>query len=254
MTNKYLEILGLKAGATKKEIKAGYRRLAKKYHPDRNPHGREKFLEISEAYNFLMEAGPQSTHTSVAYGYDPDVAAYAEARRRAQEQAARAAQERYVYQMKGIDVINRLFHLVVAVMFCISGIFVYDFTRPTRFEEIGCALQPYSRIPGYALLVLDNGKWREIEQPSSLHYSTVRIHYTPMFKKWTFVELVDDSNIERLDLRIAASVTLVLVIAGLQVIAYVLGFILKHQPSNRLSINILLGFLFAIQLAVIVFY
>ena len=33
MTNHYLEILGLKPGATEQEIKTAYRRLAKKYHP-----------------------------------------------------------------------------------------------------------------------------------------------------------------------------------------------------------------------------
>ncbi|MBI4125960.1 MAG: DnaJ domain-containing protein [Deltaproteobacteria bacterium] len=55
----YYQILGLARGATDKEIKEAYRRLAKKYHPDVNKGEKaaeEKFKEISEAYNVLSDA------------------------------------------------------------------------------------------------------------------------------------------------------------------------------------------------------
>ncbi|MDR3304971.1 MAG: J domain-containing protein [Clostridiales Family XIII bacterium] len=54
------EVLGLKEGATEEEIKASYRELVKKYHPDKhqdNPLGdlaEEKMREINEAYDTLM--------------------------------------------------------------------------------------------------------------------------------------------------------------------------------------------------------
>ncbi len=52
----YYDILGLPNNAGKQAIKAAYRKLALKYHPDVNkaPNAEEKFLEISEAYEILI--------------------------------------------------------------------------------------------------------------------------------------------------------------------------------------------------------
>lgn len=56
----YYEILGLKRDATEKEIKAAYRKLARKWHPDLHPPSEknkveEKFKKINEAYEVLMD-------------------------------------------------------------------------------------------------------------------------------------------------------------------------------------------------------
>lgn len=54
----YYEILGVPRDATEKQIKAAYRRLARKYHPDLNPNDRtaeEKFKEIAEAFAVLSD-------------------------------------------------------------------------------------------------------------------------------------------------------------------------------------------------------
>jgi curved DNA-binding protein CbpA len=50
-------LLGLNSGASLAEIKASYRRLARRYHPDVNPadgQAKEKFIAITEAYQFLL--------------------------------------------------------------------------------------------------------------------------------------------------------------------------------------------------------
>lgn len=51
----YYEILGVHSGATIAEIKAAFRQLAKTYHPDVNPNGKEHFEKILKAYETLSD-------------------------------------------------------------------------------------------------------------------------------------------------------------------------------------------------------
>jgi molecular chaperone DnaJ len=65
----YYEILGLQKGASDDEIKKGFRKLAIKYHPDKNQgdkEAEEKFKEINEAYQVLSD--PQKKAQYDQYG------------------------------------------------------------------------------------------------------------------------------------------------------------------------------------------
>lgn len=60
----YYEVLGVDRNAGKDEIKKAYRKLAMKYHPDRNPgpEGEEKFKEASEAAEILLNDQKRSRY------------------------------------------------------------------------------------------------------------------------------------------------------------------------------------------------
>lgn len=73
MTTKrdYYEILGVERGAGDNEIKARYRKLALKYHPDRNPDNPEaedRFKEASEAYEVLRD--PEKRQIYDQFGHE----------------------------------------------------------------------------------------------------------------------------------------------------------------------------------------
>ena len=67
----YYDVLGVSKSAGKDELKKAYRKLAMKYHPDRNPDdskAAEKFKELSEAYEILSDDQKRQTYDN--FGHD----------------------------------------------------------------------------------------------------------------------------------------------------------------------------------------
>ncbi|MBN2378301.1 molecular chaperone DnaJ [candidate division WOR-3 bacterium] len=68
----YYEVLGIARGVSEDEIKKAYRKLARQYHPDANPRdretARERFKEVSEAYDVL--SNPEKRRLYDQFGHE----------------------------------------------------------------------------------------------------------------------------------------------------------------------------------------
>ena len=74
-TRDYYDVLGVDRNAKEDALKKAYRKLAMKYHPDRNPEdssASEKFKEATEAYEILSDSSKRSAYDQFGHqGVDP---------------------------------------------------------------------------------------------------------------------------------------------------------------------------------------
>ena len=76
----FYDILGINRDAADDEIKKAYRKLAMKYHPDRNPDSKEaeeKFKEVKEAYEILSDSQKRAAYDQYGHaGVDPQAGGF----------------------------------------------------------------------------------------------------------------------------------------------------------------------------------
>jgi hypothetical protein len=136
----YYTILQIPEDSNRDDIRKAYRRLAKQYHPDVNksPDAHEKFCEITEAYEFLMNHWPlhvdeyaNRTGYEQKYNEYRQTDDYERFRREARERAHQQAKMRYekfrkqheAFQESGIDDIV----LILKILIRIGSVFLFFF-------------------------------------------------------------------------------------------------------------------------------
>src|SRR5262245_65819810 len=70
----YYEVLEVDRTATDEQIKRAYRKLAVKFHPDKNPndaHAEEKFKELDEAYDVLIDPDKRAAYDRFGHAAFP---------------------------------------------------------------------------------------------------------------------------------------------------------------------------------------
>jgi DnaJ-domain-containing protein 1 len=168
----YYAALQLDEGADEDAIKKAYRTLAKQYHPDINPEpqARERFLEIHEAYEYLMDP---SRRAAFERRYERRTISKEELERREriyrewlrhQQEAARERASGYARQTfdefsesrwyKVAKGVNKLYN-VLFLLFCVAviSIPVYKYIEQQDFPEDEQRSFVYFAVPIIAGLV-----------------------------------------------------------------------------------------------------
>lgn len=138
----YYEVLGIPETADAATIRAAYKRLAMKYHPDRNPgnaDAEEKFKAVNEAYHVLSDSLKRARYDSrfEMYTNPRPTPSYYDVQRARYEQWRKIQQQRYRFdkQYFRIQGLAFLVFLIIAG-FCFGVIHTIDYVVAQHYEEI----------------------------------------------------------------------------------------------------------------------
>lgn len=208
MQNKYLEILELEPGASTTDIKAAYRRLSKKYHPDisRDADARERFIQINEAYRFLTRVGPHPDQQEVAYDYDPHAEVFDQWRQQARDYAMWKAREAERRQSDMVRTILFGFNSAVFVILLFNVLLAVDFLLPPKEaeQEITRVVPVYEgkndpgENPAYKYDDVHLSDYRMRFEADNFKYDHTEprgvLFFTPLFNKPIFFKAINNGQ------------------------------------------------------------
>jgi len=161
----YYEILGVSRDATPAEIKRAYRRKALEFHPDRStdPNAHEMFIQINEAYDFLINQGNYSDPYQVSQD-DWEESLKVASRNRAQEEARMRYEEYknsdfYKAQLEtaqSFDYVYLAISIFMLILFPIIAFLLFDGAGIVVAFIANLFMSPFTwtwikRIPEYSL-------------------------------------------------------------------------------------------------------
>ena len=141
----YYNVLGIPSGSSLDEIKKAYRQRARLYHPDINPDpaAKNKFIEATEAYEFLMANFDKVTNDDEAYRqamedwrkYRQD-RSHRRARAYSQASYVRFKNTKFYKTTRILDGTSIIFSLAVSVIVIIYTIWGYIFRLKHPLPEL----------------------------------------------------------------------------------------------------------------------
>jgi DnaJ-domain-containing protein 1 len=164
---RYYDILGLPVNATDREIKNAYRKLAFRYHPDRNPEpdARAKFDRVKQAYEILnsprekqpVNAGRHAKFNPSDVSKEERIK-QAKNRHKIQILQSKIANERF-YQSLVSGIRWEILHIIAKVAFVFGSLLLIEQTLPDHQVE--------DRIVNFDIHMYNGLKYRKINKVST---------------------------------------------------------------------------------------